>query len=127
MLAARLAIAEEMTAPGPRRAKNPHDDVAILPLLPRRKSSRRIVSKGINLAAMMQEEDDVDVDANGDDDNDNEGSNNDDDNDDDDVGGMSEYELKRMGNMARNNVRLASLGLLVPMTSAATLSSNPSN
>ena len=35
-------------------AKNLHDDVAILPLLPRQKSSRRIVSKGINLAATMQ-------------------------------------------------------------------------
>ena len=34
MLAARLAIAEEMTAPGPRRAKNPRDDQAIPPLLP---------------------------------------------------------------------------------------------
>jgi hypothetical protein len=34
MLAARLAIAEEMTAPGPRRTKNPRDDLAILPLLP---------------------------------------------------------------------------------------------
>jgi hypothetical protein len=40
MLAARLAITEEMTAPGPRRAKNPRDDQAIPPLLPRRKSSR---------------------------------------------------------------------------------------
>ena len=34
MLAARLAIVEEMTAPGPRRAKNPRDDVAIPLLLP---------------------------------------------------------------------------------------------
>jgi len=107
--------------------KNPHDDVAIPPLLPRRKSSRRIVSKGIDLAAMMQEEDDVDVDANGDGDNDDKGSNDDDNDDDDDVGGMSKYKLKRMRNMARNNARLASLGLLVPMTSAATLSSSPSN
>ena len=41
--------------------------------------------------------------------------------------GLSEYEKKRMGNIARNNARLASLGLLVPMTSAATLSSNLSN
>jgi hypothetical protein len=40
MLAARLAIAEEMTAPGTRRAKNPRDDQAIPPLLPQRKSSR---------------------------------------------------------------------------------------
>jgi hypothetical protein len=40
MLAARLAIAEEMTAPGPLRAKNPRDDLAIPPLLPQRKSSR---------------------------------------------------------------------------------------
>ena len=46
MLAARLAIAEEMTAPGPRRAKNHRDDVAMPPLLPRRKSSRRTVSEG---------------------------------------------------------------------------------
>jgi hypothetical protein len=131
MLAARLAIAKEMTAPGPRRVKNPHGDVAIPPLLPRRKSSGRIVSEGIDLAVMMQEEDDVDVDANGDDDNNDDGSDNDDDDDEDDddndVSGMSEYELKRMQNMARNNARLASLGLLVPMTSTATLSSNPSN
>ena len=36
MLAARLAIAEEMTTPGPLRAKNPRDDLAIPPpLLPR--------------------------------------------------------------------------------------------
>jgi hypothetical protein len=34
MIAARLAIDEEMTAPGPRRAKNPRDDQAIPPLLP---------------------------------------------------------------------------------------------
>ena len=34
MLAARLAIAEEMTAPGPRRAKSHRDDQAIPPLLP---------------------------------------------------------------------------------------------
>ena len=54
MLAARLAIAEEMTAPGPRRAKNSRDDVDMPPLLPRRKSSRRTVSKGIDLAATMQ-------------------------------------------------------------------------
>jgi len=40
MLAARLAIAEEMTASGPRRAKNPRDDLAMPPLLPRQKSSR---------------------------------------------------------------------------------------
>jgi hypothetical protein len=54
MLAARLAIAEEMTAPGPRRAKNPCNDVAMPPLLPLRKSSRRTVSEGIDLAVMMQ-------------------------------------------------------------------------
>ena len=34
MLAARSAIAEERTAPGPRRAKNPRDDLEIPPLLP---------------------------------------------------------------------------------------------
>ena len=35
MLVARLAIAEERTAPGTLRAKNPRDDLAIPPLLPR--------------------------------------------------------------------------------------------
>ena len=35
MLAARLAIVEERTAPGTLRAKNPRDDLAIPPLLPR--------------------------------------------------------------------------------------------
>ena len=56
MLAARLAIAEEMTAPGPLRAKNPRDDLTIPLLLPRRKSSRiaRTVSEGIDLVATMQ-------------------------------------------------------------------------
>jgi hypothetical protein len=56
MLAARLAIAEEMTAPGPLRAKNPHDDLAIQPLLPQRKSSRiaRTVSEGIDLAEFVR-------------------------------------------------------------------------
>ncbi len=39
MLAARSAIAEERTAPGPRWAKNPRNDLAIPPLLPRQKSS----------------------------------------------------------------------------------------
>ena len=53
MLAAR-------TTPDPRRAKNPWDDLAIPPLLPRRKSSRiaRTVSedydKGINLAGFVR-------------------------------------------------------------------------
>jgi hypothetical protein len=60
MLAARSAIAEERTAPGPRRAKNPCDDLAIPPLLPQRKSSRiaRTVSKdydkGINPAGFIR-------------------------------------------------------------------------
>ena len=60
MLAARLAIAEGRTAPGPRRAKNPRDDLAMPPLLPQRKSSRiaRTVSedydKGINLAEFVR-------------------------------------------------------------------------
>mgnify|MGYP006170108823 CR=1 FL=1 len=40
---------------------------------------------------------------------------------------MSEYELMRLQRVHRNNARLASLGLLVPMTSTATLSSNLSN
>jgi hypothetical protein len=57
-----------------------------------------------------------------------EDNNNVNDNDDNDSGlndnnGLSKYELKRMGNIARNNARLAFLGLLVPMTSATTLSS----
>ena len=34
MLAARSAIAEERTAPGPLQAKNPCNDLAIPPLLP---------------------------------------------------------------------------------------------
>jgi hypothetical protein len=60
MLAARSAIAEERTAPGPRRAKNPRDDLTIPPLLPRRKSSciARTVSedydKGIDLAGFVR-------------------------------------------------------------------------
>jgi len=60
MLAARSAIAEERTTTGPRRAKNPCDDLAIPPLLPRRTSSRiaRKVSedynKRINLAEFIR-------------------------------------------------------------------------
>jgi hypothetical protein len=60
MLAARSAIAEKMTDPGPRRAKNPRDDLAIPPLLPRQKSCRiaRTVSddygKGIDLAGFVR-------------------------------------------------------------------------
>jgi hypothetical protein len=41
--------------------------------------------------------------------------------------GMSEYKLMRMQRVHRNNTRLASLGLLAPMTSAASLSSDRSN
>jgi hypothetical protein len=60
MLAARSAIAEERTAPGSRRAKNPRDDLAIPPLLPQRKSSHiaRTVSddydKVIDLAEFVR-------------------------------------------------------------------------
>jgi hypothetical protein len=56
MLAARSAIAEERTDPGPRWAKNPRDDLAIPPLLPRRKSSRiaRTVSEGVDLAEFVR-------------------------------------------------------------------------
>jgi hypothetical protein len=60
MLAARSAIAEERTTPGPRWAKNPCDDLAIPPLLPQRKSSCivRTVSKdynkGIDLAEFVR-------------------------------------------------------------------------
>jgi hypothetical protein len=44
-----------------------------------------------------------------------------------DIEGMSEYELRRMQRVHRNNARLASLGLLGGMTSATTLSSHRSN
>jgi hypothetical protein len=56
MLAARSAIAEERTAPGPRRAKNPRDDLAIPPLLPRRKSNciAKTVSDDIDLAEFVR-------------------------------------------------------------------------
>jgi hypothetical protein len=60
MLAARSAITEERTAPGPRRAKIPCNDLVIPPLLPRRKSSRiaRTVSgdydKVIDLAGFVR-------------------------------------------------------------------------
>jgi hypothetical protein len=55
MLAARLAIADEMTAPGPRRAKNPRDDLTMPPLLPQRKSSciARTVSEDPPLPEMI--------------------------------------------------------------------------
>jgi hypothetical protein len=55
MLAARSAIVEEMTANGPRRAKNPRDVLAIPPLLPQRKSSRiaRTVSEDPPLPEMI--------------------------------------------------------------------------
>jgi hypothetical protein len=55
MLADRLAIAEEMTVPGPLRAKNPRNDLAIPPLLPQRKSSRiaRTVSEDPPLPEMI--------------------------------------------------------------------------
>jgi hypothetical protein len=40
------------------------------------------------------------------------------------VKGMSEYELMHLQRVHRNNERLASLGLLVPMQSATCPSSN---
>jgi hypothetical protein len=43
------------------------------------------------------------------------------------INGMSEYELKRMRNVARNNARLASLGLLGRTPSTATLPSDHYN
>jgi hypothetical protein len=57
MLAARLAIAEERTTAGPRRAKNPRDDLSIPPLLPHRKSSRiaRKVNKDYNKGIVLAE------------------------------------------------------------------------
>jgi len=44
-----------------------------------------------------------------------------------DIEGMYDYKLMRMQRVHRNNARLVSLGLLVPMTSAASLSSDRSN
>jgi len=44
-----------------------------------------------------------------------------------DIKGMSKYELMRMQRVHRNNVRLASLGLLASMTSAASPSSDRPN
>ena len=57
MLAARLAIAEERTTAGPRRVKNPRDDLLIPPLLPQRKSSRiaRKVNKDYNKGIVLAE------------------------------------------------------------------------
>ena len=43
------------------------------------------------------------------------------------VEGMSEYEVLRLQRLRRNEVKLASLGLLTPMTSATSLSSDCSN
>jgi len=42
------------------------------------------------------------------------------------IEGISEYKLMRLQRVHRNNARLASLGLLAPMTSATTLSSDRS-
>jgi hypothetical protein len=44
-----------------------------------------------------------------------------------DIEGMSQYKLMRLQRVHRNNARLPSLGLLAPMTSATTLSSDRSN
>ena len=60
MLAARSAITEGRTAPGPRQAKVPRNDLAMPPLLPQRMLSRivRTVSKdydkGIDLAGFVR-------------------------------------------------------------------------
>jgi hypothetical protein len=68
-----------------------------------------------------------------DDDDDNDYDDDDDDYDDNDDGGlndingMSEYKLKRMRNVARNNARLASLGLLGCTPSTATPPSDRPN
>ena len=87
---------------------------------------------------------DSDNDGN-DDDNDNDGDNADDDDlinvddnnnlmrlqnfdlNDIDIEGMSEYEVLRLWRIRRNEAKLASLGLLAPMTSVASLSSDRSN
>jgi len=83
----------------------------------------------VSSSTQLPRDDDDDGDNSDDDndDDDNDDDDNDDDNvddDDDGIRGMSGLELKRMRNVARNNARLASLGLLMPMTSAATLSSD---
>jgi hypothetical protein len=44
-----------------------------------------------------------------------------------DIKGMSKYKLMRIQRVHRNNARLASLGLLTPMMSAASLSSDRFN
>jgi hypothetical protein len=51
-------LVSAMTAPGPRRAKNPRDDLVMPPLLPRRKSSRiaRTVSEEDTVSKIMREE-----------------------------------------------------------------------
>jgi len=43
------------------------------------------------------------------------------------VEGLSEYEVLRLQRICRNEAKLVSLGLLAPMTSAASLSSDSSN
>jgi len=83
------------------------------------------------------DDDDNDTDINNDDDNDDDDDNADDeDSDDDDVNdddglyninGICELEMKRMQNVARNNARLASLGLLGRMLSIATPPSDHPN
>ncbi len=57
MLAARSAMAEGRTAPGPRRVKVPHDDRALPPLLPQRKSS--------HIARKVSEDYDKDINLDG--------------------------------------------------------------
>ena len=101
-------------------------------------------SMGFSSSTQLPHDDDGDDDDDddGNEDDDNNGDNDDDDlidvDDDDnlmglqnfdlnDIEGMSEYKLMRLQRVHRNNARLASLGLLVPMTSATTLSSNRSN
>ena len=43
------------------------------------------------------------------------------------IEGMSEYEVLRLRRIHRNEAKLARIGLLEPMTSAASLSSDRSN
>jgi hypothetical protein len=78
----------------------------------------------VSSLTQLPREDDDDDDNGGDDDDDY------DDNDDgglNDINGMSEYKLKRMRNVARNNARLASLGLLGCTPSTATPPSDRPN
>ncbi len=105
------------------------------------------VSPPVDKEDIDDEEDNDDDDNDKEDDNDDDGDKEDDDDNDDDneeytddnkeegifdfnsidVNGMSEYEVLRLRRIRRNKARLASLGLLEGMTSAASPSANRTN